>query len=164
MGQRTPGPLAKSLLLLIHLCQTCLARGGGYIHHARTHTGRMPLSPHRYAQITFLSPTGPIGPRAGRVHRERAVPQGKPSAVYVLQLAGGYVYVGKSTNVDRRVRQHTDGLGARFTRRHRPTGKLLPRLGVLQVRQCPPRSCAPRPRVVPEGGLLVIQTPPPVTP
>jgi hypothetical protein len=53
------------------------------------------------------------------------------ASIYVLQLAQGYVYVGKSSNIARRLGQHMDGLGARFTKRFKPTGRLLPRLGTL---------------------------------
>jgi hypothetical protein len=49
--------------------------------------------------------------------------------VYVLQLHGGFIYVGQSSNVDRRIHQHMNGQGAMFTRRHKPTGIVLPRLG-----------------------------------
>jgi hypothetical protein len=51
--------------------------------------------------------------------------------VYVLELEGGYVYVGKAGDVAARVRDHTRGLGSSFTRAHKPTGRLLPRLGTL---------------------------------
>lgn len=52
--------------------------------------------------------------------------------VYVLELEQQHVYVGRSTNVQRRLIQHMTGKGAQFTRHHRkPTGKLLPRLGNL---------------------------------
>jgi hypothetical protein len=49
--------------------------------------------------------------------------------VYVLELHGGYIYVGQSNNVERRVKQHMEGRGAVFTKRHAPTGIMLPRLG-----------------------------------
>lgn len=58
--------------------------------------------------------------------------------VYVLQLAGGYVYVGKSSNVKKRLQEHMAGTfkackrAASFTKLHKPTGKLLKRLGDLK--------------------------------
>jgi hypothetical protein len=58
-------------------------------------------------------------------------PQTAVTDIYVLELAGGYVYVGKSTNVTRRLGQHMDGKGAAFTRIFKPTGCRLPRLGTL---------------------------------
>jgi len=53
----------------------------------------------------------------------------KKNQVYVLELEGGKFYVGSSTNVDRRLKQHFRGAGAEYTKRHKPTGKVLPRLG-----------------------------------
>lgn len=54
-------------------------------------------------------------------------------AVYILQLRGGCAYVGKSSNVRKRLEQHMQGTfksrAASFTKLHKPTGKLLPRLG-----------------------------------
>jgi hypothetical protein len=55
----------------------------------------------------------------------------KPTMVYVLQLVGGLIYVGQSSNVERRIQQHLDGRGAMFTRRHKPTGLRLARLGTI---------------------------------
>jgi hypothetical protein len=52
--------------------------------------------------------------------------------VYVLELYGGYIYVGQSSNVQRRVSQHMQGRGAAFTKRHKPTGIILPRLGNIE--------------------------------
>lgn len=57
---------------------------------------------------------------------------GKPASVYVLQLAGGFIYVGKSVDVPRRLQQHMKGIGAAFTKVYKPTGKLLPLLGTLK--------------------------------
>jgi hypothetical protein len=51
------------------------------------------------------------------------------TSVYVLELMGGLIYVGQSSNVERRIEQHMNGRGAMFTRRHKPTGIRLPRLG-----------------------------------
>ena len=61
--------------------------------------------------------------------------------VYALQLQGGYVYVGKTgRSVKERLQEHM-GIrkhgkmslpGAAFTKIHRPTGKLLKRLGNLE--------------------------------
>ena len=49
--------------------------------------------------------------------------------VYILELAEGRVYVGKSQDVRRRVAQHLAGAGSAFTKAYPPTGHLLPRLG-----------------------------------
>ncbi len=57
----------------------------------------------------------------------------KKSQVYVLQLEGGYVYVGKtSRGIKTRLQEHMTKGGSGFTRLHRPTGKLLCRLGNLE--------------------------------
>jgi predicted GIY-YIG superfamily endonuclease len=55
-----------------------------------------------------------------------------PTSVYILELEGGRVYVGSSTNVQRRIAQHNAGTGSAFTRAYKPTGTLLPRLGNIQ--------------------------------
>lgn len=51
--------------------------------------------------------------------------------VYVLELEHGFIYVGQSTDVQRRVSQHMRGKGAQFTKRYKPTGVLLKRLGTI---------------------------------
>jgi hypothetical protein len=57
----------------------------------------------------------------------------KPCAkVYVLELDGGYVYVGKSMDVEKRIKQHSEGVGSGFTKRFKPTGRVLDRIGTLQ--------------------------------
>ena len=57
--------------------------------------------------------------------------------VYVLELKGGCVYVGKSSNVKRRLKQHMQGTykskGASFTKKYKPTGRILKRLGDLDA-------------------------------
>ena len=42
--------------------------------------------------------------------------------IYVLELKGGYYYVGKSTNVEERFKQHVmgDGKGSSWTSKHEP--------------------------------------------
>ena len=58
--------------------------------------------------------------------------------VYVLELRGGFVYVGKtSRSVRERLSEHMSKSprflpGAAFTKLHPPTGRLLPRLGNLE--------------------------------
>ena len=62
----------------------------------------------------------------------------KSPKIYVLELQGGYVYVGKtSRSISTRLAEHMGGGykkfgGAAFTRLHPPTGKLLKRLGNLE--------------------------------
>lgn len=118
----------------------------------------MGLDPRRYAHVTCITATAPLrcaraidakgkSQRGGEEGGAQATCKGiactvkaqnkitghDTPSVYVIELKGGYVYVGKSTNVKRRVKQHMDGMGARFTRKHKPTGKLIARMGVLQV-------------------------------
>lgn len=52
-----------------------------------------------------------------------------PTSVYILELEDDRVYVGSSTNVERRIAQHLSGNGSAFTRLYKPTGVRLPRLG-----------------------------------
>ena len=49
--------------------------------------------------------------------------------LYVLQLAGGKYYVGKTKNVADRYKQHLSGDGAAWTRKHAPT-KLIETRGL----------------------------------
>lgn len=81
-----------------------------------------PAAPARRA----LEPSAPA--------RRVLEPAARPSSaggdeVYVLELANGRVYVGKSGNVGRRIGQHLSGGGSAFTKAFPPTGNLLPRLG-----------------------------------
>jgi predicted GIY-YIG superfamily endonuclease len=50
-------------------------------------------------------------------------------SVYILELEDGRIYVGKSRNVEQRIKRHMAGRGAAYTKTYRPTGVLLPRLG-----------------------------------
>lgn len=49
--------------------------------------------------------------------------------IYVLELAQGRVYVGRTTDWRRRLTQHMSGHGSAFTQVFPPTGTILPRLG-----------------------------------
>ena len=82
-----------------------------------------PATARSAADLALMPPT----------KRSRAVfsvhPRPQDDDVYILELAQGKVYVGKSTDVARRVGQHTSGCGAAWTKAYPPTGVLLPRLG-----------------------------------
>lgn len=66
-------------------------------------------------------------------HHRIPRPQLAPGeGVYVLELAQGRVYVGRTSDMKRRVSQHMTGRGSAFTQAFPPTGVQLPRLG--QVR------------------------------
>jgi hypothetical protein len=56
----------------------------------------------------------------------------KYASIYVLELEDGYIYVGKSKNIEYRIRQHMNKCGAVFTTIHAPTGKILHREGTLE--------------------------------
>ena len=43
-----------------------------------------------------------------------------PYYVYILQCIDGSFYTGYTKNVDQRMRQHSCGKGARYTRMHKP--------------------------------------------
>ena len=48
-----------------------------------------------------------------------------PRMTYVLELVHGKFYVGITYNVNQRVAEHMQGQGARWTRLHKPTGKII---------------------------------------
>lgn len=82
-----------------------------------------------YASRAAPAPLAAASAPARRVLEPAARPNAAGDDVYVLELAGGRVYVGKSGNVGRRVGQHLSGGGSAFTKAFPPTGNLLPRLG-----------------------------------
>jgi predicted GIY-YIG superfamily endonuclease len=45
----------------------------------------------------------------------------EPDQIYILQLAGGRYYVGKTNNIARRYQEHLNGKGSAWTRRWPPT-------------------------------------------
>ena len=49
--------------------------------------------------------------------------------IYILELAMGRVYVGRTSNLWARISAHQKGVGSIFTKFYTPTGRLLPRLG-----------------------------------
>lgn len=51
--------------------------------------------------------------------------------IYVLELALGRVYVGRTSDWNRRLSQHMSGRGSAFTQAFPPTGTVLPRLGCV---------------------------------
>ena len=40
--------------------------------------------------------------------------------LYILECGDGSLYTGVTTDIDRRVREHQEGTGARYTRTHSP--------------------------------------------
>lgn len=53
-------------------------------------------------------------------HAVSAFNQPQPKTVYILRLQGANYYVGATDNLERRMRQHTSGRGAAWTKRHSP--------------------------------------------
>jgi predicted GIY-YIG superfamily endonuclease len=49
--------------------------------------------------------------------------------IYVMELSKGRVYVGRTSDLRRRISQHMSGRGSAFTQAFPPRGTLLPRLG-----------------------------------
>lgn len=49
-----------------------------------------------------------------------AAPADAPWLVYMLECADGSLYTGVTNDLERRVAQHNDGTGARYTRSRRP--------------------------------------------
>ena len=43
-----------------------------------------------------------------------------PTAIYKMNLEGGKKYIGKTTNFDRRMKQHFSGNGAKVTKKFKP--------------------------------------------
>lgn len=107
-------------------------RGAGCSASARTTSTGGPAS------AKAISPCGTASarllarpPLSGSKTEPGLLVPNKFPGVYVLELEGGFVYVGKALDVRERVRQHMAGKGAFFTKLHKPTGRLLNRLGVL---------------------------------
>lgn len=46
--------------------------------------------------------------------------QSAPTYVYIVRCADGTLYTGWTVDLERRVRMHNAGRGARYTRQHRP--------------------------------------------
>jgi len=76
-------------------------------------------------ELTRAATTAP----ARRARGQPTVRAASDSQVYILELEGGRVYVGKSSQPSRRYGQHAGGGGSVFTRMYPPTGRRLPRLG-----------------------------------
>ena len=61
--------------------------------------------------------------------------------IYILPLEDGYYYVGSTTRLDKRFKEHVQGTGAAWTKLHPPLGKELmqtweiPNMSLFQVEQ-----------------------------
>ena len=63
---------------------------------------------------------------------KKVLPETPKTDVYILELANNKIYVGKSSNVDKRIDMHLTSNGSVFTKKYPPTGKRLPRLGKIE--------------------------------
>lgn len=52
--------------------------------------------------------------------------------VYVLELQDNKIYVGKTSNIPKRLGEHMNHSGSAFTKKFQPTGRSLERLGNIQ--------------------------------
>ncbi len=59
----------------------------------------------------------------------------KPFYVYILRCGDGSLYTGIATDVDRRVKEHNAGTGAKYTRSRRP-------VEAVYREKCPDKSSA----------------------
>jgi putative endonuclease len=55
--------------------------------------------------------------------------------VYILECIDGSLYTGMTSDLSRRVKEHMDGLGAKYTKSH-------PVRGCVYSEECPTRSAA----------------------
>ncbi len=54
------------------------------------------------------------------MNQTNITPQDNPWTVYILQCGDGSLYTGITTNMERRLQEHTDGKGAKYTRGRAP--------------------------------------------
>ncbi len=52
--------------------------------------------------------------------KSRVAERGAVWHLYILECGDGTLYTGITTDIDRRVREHQEGKGARYTRTHSP--------------------------------------------
>lgn len=66
-----------------------------------------------------------------RFKRKMTSPPKEPpkTDVYILELEDDKIYVGKTNNMDKRLGEHMNHTGSAFTKRYKPTGRTLERLG-----------------------------------
>ena len=59
------------------------------------------------------------------------------SWMYILRCADGSYYVGSTTDLQRRIVEHNDGIGAQYTARRRPVHRSSPPGGAGLQRRVP---------------------------
>jgi predicted GIY-YIG superfamily endonuclease len=106
-----------------------MRHGNGSRYYRRTGSGKrellgslFPTTGFRAAREKKPLATAPDPVR----HSKRAK---EDDSIYVLQLAQGRVYVGRTSDWRKRFEQHMSGRGSAFTQAYAPTGVVLPRLG-----------------------------------
>lgn len=136
IGQTPPASLSDLKAIRGMTEEKCAKYGSDILSIVRSCGGlHAPANPAPVSgSVVLLSPwrkaRGSYYPR-----RSAALPSRPPApgeGIYVLELAQGRVYVGRTSDMKRRVGQHMTGKGSAFTQAFPPTGVLLPRLG--QVR------------------------------
>ncbi len=107
-------------------------------HHPGVGGVRLPSAGLKRALLRKLTTAGPSSaqqgkrsamPKPAQPAAEAQSPTHDEDRIYVLELAEGRVYVGRTSCLDRRMSQHLAGRGSSFTQAYPPTGVLLPRLG-----------------------------------
>lgn len=43
-----------------------------------------------------------------------------PASIYILECSNGKYYTGSTINLEKRLKEHQEGLGANFTKKHLP--------------------------------------------
>jgi putative endonuclease len=61
---------------------------------------------------------------------ENAIPSHKSHFVYILRCADGTYYTGYTTELERRIREHNEGKGAKYTRGRGPVELMYMEEGV----------------------------------
>jgi len=57
---------------------------------------------------------------AKKTPRKSVAETGAVWSLYILECGDGSLYTGVTTDIDRRLREHQEGTGARYTRTHSP--------------------------------------------
>jgi len=64
--------------------------------------------------------------------RKKSMETTSKTSVYILELQENKIYVGKTSNIPKRIGEHMNHSGSAFTKKFQPTGRSLERLGNIQ--------------------------------